>query len=258
MKLPKDWDKPSEGNKRLCDKFSYGEYISSGKLVYRLFSPEKQGLFPLVVYLHGADAFGNDNEEQLTLHDIGTTFARDSWQASHPCFVLAPQCKPGKHWSIKSGGGMVCELIQKLSNEDKRIDISRVYIYGYSAGGIGTLRIIKERPELFAAAVSICGATEGDKLDVLKDIPLWLIHAVDDEIVRSAYKTNTVRDSFLGSHDIYEILKDTASDIHYTEYEKGYMKEKYGVNPHCTWVPAAEDEEMKQWLFEKRKLRGLF
>lgn len=56
-------------------------------------------------------------------------------------------------------------------------------------------------------------------------------------------------DTLLGSADIYEILGDTAEDMHFTEYPEGFMKEKYGVNPHCTWVPAAEDMEVKRWMF---------
>ena len=30
---------------------------------------------PLVIFLHGADAIGRDNEAQLAMHDIGTMFA---------------------------------------------------------------------------------------------------------------------------------------------------------------------------------------
>ena len=255
MKIPKDWDKPSEGNTELVRKFEYGEYLSYGKLLYRLFKPAVAAeKVPIVIYLHGADAFGNDNEEHLAMHDIGTVFARDSWQAENPCFILAPQCKVKDHWSLRSSGGLVIELIKKLINEDKRIDENRVYIYGYSAGGIGALRLVKERPEIFSAAVSICGATEKDKFDILNHIPLWMCHAADDDIVRCTYSSDSFFGTLLGSKDIYNELKKSAVDIHYTEYPVGFMKEKYGVNPHCSWVPAGEDEEMKQWLFGKHKI----
>ncbi len=256
MILPKDWDKPSPGNEELCRKFGYGIFEDNGKLPYRLFVPEGEGVFPMAVYLHGADAFGNDNEQQLSIHDIGTCFARESWQEKEPCYILAPQCRPKDHWSLRSSDGRVCTLIEKLMAEDKRIDPDRIYIYGYSAGGIGTLRIIKERPEIFAAAVSICGATERDKLDILGEKPLWLIHAEDDEIVRNYYRSDDPIKAIMGSAEIYEKLKEKNRDIHYTEYPAGYMKEKYGVNPHCTWVSAAEDEEMKRWLFTRKKSYG--
>lgn len=93
MLLPPDWDKPSPANEKLCEKFNYGQYETNGFcLPYRLFVPETQEKFvPLVLHLHGADAVGNDNESQLSTHDIGTMFVRDEWQQEHPCFVLAPQ-----------------------------------------------------------------------------------------------------------------------------------------------------------------------
>ena len=96
MKLPPDWDKPSPGNKELCDKFISEAFDYSGELLpYRLFVPAGTDKMPLVVFFHGADAFGKDNDLQLSMHDIGTVFAGDEWQVQHPCYVLAPQCSAG-------------------------------------------------------------------------------------------------------------------------------------------------------------------
>ena len=39
----------------------------SGTLPYRLFVPESAEDMPLVVFRHGADAFGDDNELQLSI-----------------------------------------------------------------------------------------------------------------------------------------------------------------------------------------------
>ncbi len=253
MILPKDWDKPSPENEGLCKKFTYGVFEDQGRLSYRLFVPENKDRVPLIVYLHGADAFGNDNEAQLSMHDIGTCFSRPERQRKNPCFILAPQCQARDSWSVRSSGRRVCSLIKKLIQDEKNIDPDRVYIYGYSAGGIGTIRLVKEWPELFAAAVSICGATERDKMDVLMKIPLWLIHAEDDEIVRCYYRSDNPIKAIMGSAEIYETLKNKARDIHYLEYPAGFMKKQYGVNPHCTWVCAAEDEKMAEWLFSNYK-----
>ena len=253
MYFPRDWDKPSTENEGLCRLFGYGVFEDQGKLPYRIFEPETSEKVPLLVYLHGADAFGNDNEAQLAIHDIGTCFARPERQRKNPCFILAPQCTQKSRWSIRSSGGRLLKLISKLISGDERIDRERIYIYGYSAGAIGSLRLIKERPEIFAAAVSICGATERDKLEILEDIPLWLIHAADDEIVWASFNSGSSGSALLGSAEICDILKERAKDIRYTEYPPGFMKEKYGVNPHCTWVPAAEDEELVRWLFSRRK-----
>lgn len=259
MRIPADWDSPSPDNERLCEKFKYGTFEDQGRLPYRLFRPasgssgESEEKFPIVVYLHGADAFGNDNEAQLAMHDIGTVFARDSWQEKDPCYILAPQCKPSGHWAGPESGKRLISLIKGLMQENPDIDKERIYIYGYSAGGIGTLRLIKSNPEFFAAAFPICGATGDDDMDKLTRTPIWMMHAADDEIVKVSYCYGGVTGSNLGSRDIYEDLKDSAPDLHYTEFPEGYLKSHYGINPHCTWVPAAEAEEIKKWMFSKRR-----
>ncbi len=255
MRIPEDWDKPSPGNDRVAAGFEYGEYEDQGRLPYRIFKPlqEKLQKYPLTVYLHGADAFGNDNEMQLLMHDIGTMFATEAMQQIHPSYVLAPQCRAGGHWAGPGSGKRLMGLIQKLIKENPDIDEKRLYIYGYSAGGIGTLKILKDFPGIFAAAVPICAATDKEDLLNLTDIPIWLFHAEDDEIVKVSYKNSGLLfRSQLGSKDLYEELKDRAPKLKYTEYPAGFMKEKYGVNPHCSWVPVSQDKEMADWLFSKK------
>ena len=257
MKLPADWDKPSPDNKEICDRFTYGTFDYSGQLPYRLFVPDCSNKVPLVVYLHGADAYGKDNELQLSMHDIGTVFARDEWQEAHPCYILAPQCPLGRHWAGFLDGSRVIALVKELLARFSNIDQQRLYIYGYSAGGVGTFEILKYHPDFFAAAISICGATGKENLKAITKTPIWMIHAADDQIVKASYSEKSAAAVHMGSRDIYEALKDIHSDLHYTEYEIGAMKEQYGINPHCSWVPAGRDTEAKEWLFSKRKTEML-
>ncbi|HAG70086.1 MAG TPA: hypothetical protein DCL38_08960 [Lachnospiraceae bacterium] len=259
MKLPKDWDKPDKHNNELCRLFQKGTFpCGSFSLPYRFFSPEGRGSgkkLPLAVYLHGADAIGTDNELQLSMHDIGTMLALPSWQERHPCYILAPQYGPGQYWSddyVKRG---LLRLIHALA-ERPGTDENRIYIYGYSAGGVGTLRLVKENPGLFAAALSICGATNAEGLDELVKTPLWLVHAADDEIVKASYHGGeSVWAVHYGSRDIYEALKDKHEDLRYTEFKKGEMKKIFSVNPHCSWVAVSDrdNDEFREWLFSRSK-----
>ena len=89
-------------------------------------------------------------------------------------------------------------------------------------------------------------------LKELTKTPIWMLHAADDMVVKASYKTDGFS-AHLGSRDIYEELKGIHPDLHYTEYEAGEMKERYGINPHCSWVPAGQDDEVKEWLFSKSK-----
>lgn len=263
MLLPPDWDKAGAGNDKLCAKFDRLTYRAGGSyLPYRLFKPDAPGKVPLVIYLHGADAAGDDNELQLAMHDIGTFLARDDIQKRHPCFILAPQYGEMRHWSMPDVREGLWNLIEETLDKYKDIDRDRIYIYGYSAGGVGTLRTIKEHPGFFAAAISICGATGSWDIDKLLEIPIWLIHAADDNIVKATYRNSTRGElANLGSHDIYEwYLKarknadGPVSEIRYTEYAPGWMKKTYGVNPHCSWVALSDARsfEMWEWMFLKR------
>ena len=263
MLLPPDWDSAGEDNTKLCRLFERKACAAGeGCLPYRLFTPVSggNGPLPLVVYLHGADAAGNDNEIQLSMHDIGTYLARDEMQRNHPCYILAPQYGSMQHWSMPDIRTALWKLISDLTEKDGKIDADRIYIYGYSAGGVGTLRIIKEHPGYFAAAICICGATGTWEIDNLLKTPMWMIHAADDRIVKATYHTTETRElSNLGSHDIYEwYLKqkernEDVSEMRYTEYPQGWMHEHYGVNPHCSWVAASDkrNNEIWEWMFSK-------
>ncbi len=253
MILPLDWDKPSDGNEALCRKFTAAIYSADGiDVPYRLFSPKTSKPVPFVVYLHGADAVGHDNSLQLSMHDIGTCLVRDEWQNVNPCYVLAPQYDESQYWNTPGITQAILEIINKYVSEGKA-DPSRIYIYGYSAGGVGTLFMLSSHPEIFAAAIAICGVTGKKGLPVLAGKPLWLFHAIDDNIVRATYKRPDRETlSNYGSRDIYEAIMSSAKELNYTEYPKGWMKMQYGVNPHCSWVAVSGNPEIWKWLFSKR------
>jgi len=255
MLLPLDWDKPSEGNEELCSKFSYGLYKTDGhEMPYRLFIPKISKPVPLVLYLHGADAVGHDNESQLRMHDIGTVLVRDGWQKRHPCIVLAPQYNADEYWNEPWIYEGIYKLIKKYTDTGAA-DKERIYVYGYSAGGVGTYHMLNTYPEIFASAVPICGVTGRRTLAVIEEKPVWMVHAADDRIVKASYKKSEYRElSNFGSHDIYEELKDRAKELKYTEYAKGEMKKLYGVNPHCSWVALSDEKNIGiwEWLFSKR------
>ena len=226
MILPADWDKPSEGNDLLCRKFLSGRWHGKDGFYfkYRFYMPSAgegdraDRKYPLVVYIHGADAFGDDNDLHLSMHDIGTVFARDEWQEREPCYILAPQAKMENHWSRRDTTEYLYAFIKEFADMHEDIDACRIYVYGYSAGGLGTLNLLKRPPELAAG--------EGSRF-------------------------------FLGSADIYEVLRGyNGADIRYTGYPEGWMKKIFGVNPHCSWVTVSDDRygaEIRHWLFRQRK-----
>lgn len=134
----------------------------------------------------------------------------------------------------------VIKIIEKLL-EEYNIDRNRVYITGLSMGGYGTWSAIMNFPELFAAAIPVCGGGDVSKVDKIKDIPVWAFHAEDDGTVPVEQ-----------SRSVVKALSRVGGKVRYTELEKSYLSSR-GYDPHWSWIVAYENQLVIEWLFEQRK-----
>ncbi|ACK41568.1 phospholipase/Carboxylesterase [Dictyoglomus turgidum DSM 6724] len=222
-------------------------------LPYRFYVPkniDKNKKYPLVVFLHGAGERGNDNFLHIAWYRGAVTFAEPGQQAEHPCFVLAPQCPADSSWTelLMRGNPFkptktllaVANLIRKIISEEN-IDSNRIYLTGLSMGGFGTFALLIEHPELFAGAIPICGGADINNLERIRDIPLWIFHAEDDNLVSVEF-----------SRSVVKRLVEIGGKVKYTEFLWGEM-ERMGYHPHASWIPVYDNEEVIDWLFEQRK-----
>lgn len=209
-------------------------------LPYRLFAPENPTAekYPLLVHFHGAGSKGKDNVRQVT-HGYGAVFASPEMQKNHPCFILAPQCAErwvDTDWSLmkheqppithymRNAIALIAELISKYP-----IDKTRIYLTGQSMGGFAVWDILCRKPELFAAAVAICGGADENKAFLLKDIPIKVFHGTLDEAVKVERSRNIVA-----------ALKKAGGNPIYTEYPD--VK-------HDSWLNAYSEPGLQDWLF---------
>jgi predicted peptidase len=214
-------------------------------LQYRLLKPENydpQTKYPLVLFLHGAGERGKDNDKQL-VHGVAE-FAKAESRKKHPCFLIAPQCPTGAGWSdfmAKKGapskdqsepGRLAVELVESIQKEYS-IDPNRLYITGLSMGGYGTWDIITRHPDMFAAAVPICGGGDPTKVEKIAKMPIWVFHGADDNVVKPER-----------SREMVEAIKKAGGDAKYTEYPKV---------GHNSWVKAYQDADMVAWMFEQKR-----
>ena len=226
---------------------------TNGTLPYRLFIPtsaEEGKKYPLFIYFHGAGSVGSDNLAQL---NYGKVFADQKTQSSHPCFIVAPQCPQGRRWVDTDWGKtahiqpaitpemrMALEIVDKIVT-DYPIDRDRIYVYGTSMGGFATWDIICRRPDMFAAAVPVCGGGDETKAALIKDIPIWAFHGALDTTVK-----------VIRSRNMIAAVKKAGGNPRYTEYEKV---------GHDAWNYAYKEPELAEWIFnqcrrnEKSKLQ---
>lgn len=223
-----------------------------GTLKYRILFPENydgEKKFPLVLVLHGAGERGNDNEKQL-VH--GSKLFLDSLvRKKFPAIVVFPQCPAESYWSsVKIDRNktpleldfdytrpateplsLAIALVEDLIGTEK-VDARCVYITGLSMGGMGTFEAVYRNPQLFAAALPICGG--GDTVRYRKvDTPFWVFHGDADAVVDVKY-----------SRAMVNKLKDLNVKAKYTEYP--------GVN-HNSWDNAFAEPKYLKWMFGKRR-----
>jgi predicted peptidase len=212
-------------------------------LPYRLFVPEPRSAaaLPAVVYLHGGAGNGSDNLRQIA---GGNTTGSRLWttkemQTRHPAFVIAPQAPVGERWSTATSelapyARLVLELLTSLSKEFS-IDQDRVYLVGQSLGGFGTWDLVSKRPDVFAAAVPLCGGGEPARVAAARNVAIWAFHGAMDQTV-----------PVVRSREMVAALRAVGSPVKYTEYpDVG----------HNVWTLAFADRELPEWLLAQRRVR---
>lgn len=117
--------------------------------------------------------------------------------------------------------------------KDWRIDPNRIYVTGLSMGGYGTYDIIARRPQLFAAAIPMCGGGDPATAPTLTHLPLWIFHGGADPTVPTQR-----------SRMMVEALHQAGGAPRYTEYP--------GVG-HASWINAYQEPELADWLFTQVK-----
>jgi len=219
-------------------------------LLYRWLAPDSlfDGVrYPLIVFLHGSGERGDDNTAQLK--HVLPRFIEEGRPLRYPCYVFAPQCPAEQRWSngvfeketnqYRLTDSMAKPLSMSMEAlgaflQRYPIDTSRIYVVGLSMGGAGAWELAMRYPEVFAAAVPICGFADIRFAERIVDLPVWIFHGADDEVVPPAY-----------SRQMLVNLRAAGGSPVYTEFE--------GVG-HDSWGPAFSNLPfVYDWLFAQRR-----
>lgn len=228
---------------------------SNDVLVYRLFTPEtEEEKVPLILYLHGAGAIGDDNITHITTKDAAS-FVTEEMQELHPCYVLAPQLperytaagesptdeQSAKGWTDEEVQEALMETIEEIAGTNGNVDMDRIYITGHSMGALGVWGMIAAYPDVFAAAVPISGLWDGS-VDDLVDLPIWIFHGEKDEVVPVDRET-MLRDR----------LEELGGNVRMTIYTDEDFAAAGVTDPHGANVPTYSNQEMFDWMFDQKR-----
>lgn len=224
------------------------EFVGAdGKVLrYRLAEklPQDGAKVPLVFFLHGSGARGTNNVRQVKF-GVGELVC---WLDTHEkgYRIVAGQVPPEKRWvevdwSTKSHdmpdepSETMALLMEFLDRQlaDPVVDASRVYVTGLSMGGYGTWDLLCRRPEVFAAAMPVCGGADVAQAAKVAKVPIWVFHGDSDSVVPVCRSRNMV-----------SALWQCGGNVRYREYP--------GVGHNC-WTPTYADKDVLQWFFEQKK-----
>jgi predicted peptidase len=220
---------------------------------YRIYVPKDRvsgEKLPIMLYLHGSNRRGTDDQAQLADLYENIKASPQNWHF----IVVFPQCRENAFWA----GPMADQAVAALDQTVKEFgaDADRLYIAGYSMGGFGVWQTAITYPDKFAALVSVAGGVEaiGTPSDqdqallspqaraatsapdvnrayaeALYKIPVWVVHGSNDESLPVDE-----------SRKLVAALKAAGDkDVNYVELQ--------GVG-HGSVVQAFSDERLFNWL----------
>jgi len=201
-------------------------------LHYQLLKPldvDPQKKYPLVVCLpYGGGVEGCPPAQVLLT---------DPYRKKYPAFLFVPYCRPGSGWGgvprYPTVDTLVFDALHALEDEFKTIDENRRYVTGVSRGGYGSWHFICTRPDLFAAAIPVCGGEDPNLAANAVEVSVWAFHGEKDRNVLVQQ-----------SRDMVAAIKQAGGHPRYTEFPDA---------GHDIWDRVNNTSGLWNWLFEQRR-----
>ena len=201
-------------------------------LKYQLILPQdfdSTKTYPMVVCLPYSGGIQGSPPAKFLLNEVN--------RKKYPSFLFVPFCPNGSGWggipNYPTMDTLVFEAIENLQNEVNAIDKDRIYVSGVSRGGYGSWHFISLRPDIFAAAMPVCGGGDPNMAHNMVDVAVWAFHGENDPGVPVS-----------GSRDMIAAIKKSGGNPKYTEFEGA----GHDIWHYVTITPGVLD-----WLFEQKR-----
>ena len=250
-----------------ADKFVAAK--SKSGVNYQYFKPVNKDdgkKHPLIIWFHGNGEGGykdyRNNVSQKLANRGAVAFAEDKTQKIFGgAYVVAPQSDDTWYNNYTKGYiKSVKAMIDEFASENN-VDKNRIYVFGASAGGYMSFRMMIEYPNYFAAfstsaaaldkaATSGGVATTTQDLMKIRNKPLWMVHAQNDPTI--SYENTSKR--------VYDILSKYGAIL------SSYPNVKIGeteYNGHWSWIYSLRNmpvndkgEHLFEWMARQNLKRN--
>ena len=221
--------------------------VAHQRLHYAVFPPSKPPEptgHPVLLFLHGAGERGNALQK-VNIH--GPIKHRDQFPLLQTAVIVTPQCPEDQWWNAEALVALVKEVTMSSSVP---IDRNRIYVTGLSMGGYATWHLLAYAPQLFAAAIPICGGGHLDSLRIqlntrhastfveeqlklAKNTPIWAFHGARDLVVPHSESVRLI--NLLKAHG--------NTNARLTSYRD---------TGHDAWSETYSNPRVYDWLFSQR------
>ena len=230
----------ADGIDALNSQFAQGKGPKTNgyEIDYHYFSPVKEGdtqKYPLVIWLHGMGDGGNPGK-QVEKSQIGYWSSQEfqsRFGDAQGAFIFAPRSLEERlmYWDDALIYPLRAAIDSFIEENAENIDISKIYIGGYSMGGKMTLKMAVAYPDMFAAIAPCCGGGMPWNASVLR-MPVWAFHGAQDNVVYPYETENMI-----------------------CKMEQADLTPKLTIYPECghgSWEKAYS-EELLEWLLGQRR-----
>ncbi|MBQ6892848.1 MAG: prolyl oligopeptidase family serine peptidase [Clostridia bacterium] len=221
------------------------------EMKYQLYIPEGYDdtkNYPAILYMHSAGVRCDDNSHIYTGE---AKFLRniENGKYKNDVLIIAPCCPKEAKWvdvdkwdSIAFDSdelppsthmAAALELFGKFLDTFSA-DLSRLYLYGMSMGGLAVWDILARRPKVFAAAAVAAGRGTPMHANRMLDVAIWIFHGTNDNAV--PYRHAIIM------HDA--LVNAGKRDLRFTTFENA---------GHGIWVKTADYNGFIDWMFEQKR-----
>ena len=201
---------------------------------------------PLILFLHGGGESGSNNLSQIN-GNIDNLLAEAKRRGA---YLYAPQTS--SNWSSSTVTGRVKTMIDRALVE-QNVDDYRLYTTGLSNGGGGTWNMLNRYPNLFAAAVPICGVSPGSDFNAsnLADQAIVAFHARNDSVVSVVTSRNVLNSILTAAHEslpTYPAL-GSSTDFVFNSAVRDLSYVEWAAGGHGIWGPVYSMPQLYDWMF---------